>query len=167
MEIEVEDVAEALAVESRELVKLCLVVLPAHLLLAELHQTPKSLLVAIAQHLVVEHRDERRREVHGHPKVDAVANERLETHQQRQIGPGQSLIEPVLLEESLVIGLAHERQVRMEHHREVAQGVAVHMASGSYPALSLRVIAYRPLFTNDVIRHSVPRHYLLATGRNV
>ena len=52
--------------------------------------------------------------------VEAVALERLEDVEERQVGLGDGLEEPALLEDVVVLGMADERQVGVEHERDAA-----------------------------------------------
>jgi hypothetical protein len=95
-------------------------VVAAHLALGELGQARQVPVVAATQQLVVEHRRERRRDRHGDAEPDALFAQAEERLQQRHVGLGDRLEEPVLLEEVVVLGVAHERQVRVQHQAEVA-----------------------------------------------
>ena len=46
--------------------------------------------------------------------------QRVEDVEQRDVGLGDGLVEPVLFEEVLVLGVADERQVGVQHEAEVA-----------------------------------------------
>ena len=48
------------------------------------------------------------------------SHEPVEDLEQRDVGLGDRLEEPVLLEEVVVLGMAHEGQVRVQDEREVA-----------------------------------------------
>jgi hypothetical protein len=49
--------------------------------------------------------------------MDAIVQEVLEHVQQRNVGFGDGLEEPVLFEEIVVLRVAHVRQVRVQHDR--------------------------------------------------
>ena len=79
-------------------------------------------MVALDEQLVRHHRDERRRQRHREPVVDAVAQQAVEDADERDVGLGQRLEEPVLLEELRVLGMADVRQVRVQDRAPVPDG---------------------------------------------
>ena len=76
-------------------------------------------LVAVDEQLVAHHRDERRRQRHREPVLDAVAQQAVEHPDDRDVGLGQRLEEPVLLEEVRVLGVADVGKVRVEDRTPV------------------------------------------------
>ena len=80
------------------------------------------MLEALAKQLVVHHRRERRREAHREREGHAVVREPIERVEERQVALDERLVEPALLEVPRVLGVPHERQVRVEDEREVAVG---------------------------------------------
>jgi hypothetical protein len=88
----------------------------------ELDQRIEVAQVAADQELVRHHRDERRRERHREPVVDAVAQQAVEHAYDRDVGLVERLEEPVLLEERRVLGMADVRQVRVEYRAPVPDG---------------------------------------------
>ena len=79
--------------------------------------------VAVLQQRIGEHRRQRRRDRHGHSPIDAVALQALEDVQQRNVRLGDGLVQPVLFEEVLVLGMAHKRQVCVQDETEVTEHV--------------------------------------------
>ena len=78
--------------------------------------------IAVLQQRIGHHRKQRRCERQGDAKVHAVARQALEDIEQRKVGFGQGLEEPVLFEEVFVLRVAHEREVCVQYEREVAFG---------------------------------------------
>ncbi len=76
--------------------------------------------VAFLQQRIEQHRTERRRQRHGQPKRDAIAHQPVHHIEQRKIGLGDRLVEPVFLEKLFVLRMTHERQVRMQDQRDLA-----------------------------------------------
>ena len=85
-------------------------------------------MVAADQQLVRHHRDERRRQRHGQPVVDAVVQQAVEDADDRDVGLGQRLEEPVLLEELRVLGVADVREVGVEDGAPVPGGHGLRLA---------------------------------------
>ena len=77
--------------------------------------------------------------------MHAVARQPLEDLEQREVGLGQGLEEPVFLEETLVFRMAHERQVRVQHEREIAFGL--------HPEITLKNIFEPPRRQGRQERH--------------
>ena len=85
----------------------------------QLHELVEVATVPADQQLVGHHRDERRRQRHREPVLDAVAHEAVEHPQQGDVGLGEGLEEPVFLEEVGVLGVADVGQVRVEDRAPV------------------------------------------------
>ena len=83
----------------------------------QLVQVPR---VTVLQQRIEQHRAERRREREREPGVHAVALPALHRPEQRQIGFGDGLEQPVLLEKLLVLRMPDERQVRVKDEGEIA-----------------------------------------------
>ena len=77
--------------------------------------------VAVLQQRVAEHGGQRRRDRHGQPPVDAVALEAVEDFEQRDVGLGDGLVEPVFFEEVVVLGMADEGQVGVQDQAEITE----------------------------------------------
>jgi hypothetical protein len=71
--------------------------------------------------IVVQHRDQGRREREGDPPARAAVGASLEDAQKREITLEQRLDEPAFLERILVLGMAHVRKVRVEQDRKEAR----------------------------------------------
>ena len=69
------------------------------------------------QQRVEEHRAKRRRERERDATGDLVGGETLEGVEERQVRLGDRLEEPRLFEERRMLGMAHPRQVRVQHDR--------------------------------------------------
>src|ERR1700724_1177605 len=82
--------------------------------------------VALTQKFVLQHRAQRRRERHRELERNAVVYQSLHHLQQRNVGFGDRLEEPVFLEKMLVLRVPDERQVRVKNEREV-----IHTESGN------------------------------------
>jgi hypothetical protein len=81
--------------------------------------------------IVVQHRDQGRRERKGDPPSRAAIGASLEDAEEREIALEQRLDEPALLERILVLRMAHIRKVRMEHDRkETRRGGRRHDSPG-------------------------------------
>jgi len=78
---------------------------------AQLVQVPA---VARAQQRIVQHRRQRRGDRHGDGEGDAVVAQAEERLQQRDVGLGDGFEQPVLFQKVVVLGVAHERQVRVQ-----------------------------------------------------
>ena len=118
-------VLELVVVEARELLELGLPVpgaldLPAR----QLDERVEVPVVAPDQQLVRHHRDERRRQRHRQPVVDAVAQQAVEHAHDRDVGLGERLEEPVLLHEGRVLRVTDVRQVGVEDGAPVPGGHA-------------------------------------------
>ena len=95
---------------------------PPDLAVAEVDLAVELRGVPLEEQRVAHHAQERRGDRQRHPEVDVVPPHRLEGVEQRDVGLGHRLEEPLLLEEVLVLGMAHERQVGMEDEGEVSLG---------------------------------------------
>ena len=79
-------------------------------------------LVALLQQRVAQHVAERRRERHRELKRHAVVRQPVQHLEQRQIGLGDRLVEPVLLEKFVVLRMPHVGQMRVEDEGEISGG---------------------------------------------
>ena len=122
---------EALPVHLRQPVVLGFGARAVELALGELDQTVEVTGVSLLQEVVGEHRDERCRERDGAAIRDAVGDETLEHLHQRQVGPGDALVEPLLFHHRRILGMPHERQVSMQHEREVSRWASDHRRLGT------------------------------------
>ncbi len=117
------DVGELVQVEPGEVVEVRLPALrPLHLAPRQLDQAVEVAVVPADQQLVGHHRDERRRQRHGQPVVDAVLQQAVEDADDRDVGLGERLEEPVLLEERRVLGVPDVREVGVEDGAPVPGG---------------------------------------------
>jgi hypothetical protein len=73
-----------------------------------------------AQEIVAQHRGERRRERHGDGKRNAATVQTIERTQEGQVALVQGFEEPALFHGALVLGVAHEGQVRVQDDGQVA-----------------------------------------------
>ena len=114
------DVRELVQVEPGEIVQPGLLALRAVDLAAGQGDEPVEVaLVAGDEQLVAHHRDERRGERHRQPVLDAVAQQPVEHPDDRDVGLGQRLEEPVLLEERRVLGMTDVGQMGVEDRTPV------------------------------------------------
>ena len=117
------DVRELVQVEPGEVVELGLPPLrPVHLAPRQLDEVVEVPVVAPHQELVRHHRDERRRERHGQPVLDAVVQQAVEDAEDRDVGLGERLEEPVLLEKGGVLRVPDVGQVGVEDGTPVPGG---------------------------------------------
>jgi len=107
-------------------VELVVVPGPLDFLVGELDQALQLPEVAALEERVREHRAERRRQRHREAEVDAVVEQPVHHVDERDVGLGDRLVEPVLLEEVLVLRMPDEGEVRVEDQREVALGLLMH-----------------------------------------
>ena len=70
--------------------------------------------VAVLQERIAEHGGQRRRDRHGQAPIDAVALQAVEDFQERDVGFGDGLVEPVFFEEIVVLGMADEGQMGVQ-----------------------------------------------------
>ena len=119
---------EAIAVHLRQPVILGFRACAVELALGELDQTVEVTGVALLEEVVGEHRDERCRERDGAAIRNGVGHEALEHLDQREVGPGDALVEPLLLHHRGILGMPDERQVRMQHEGEVSRGHRITVA---------------------------------------
>ena len=78
--------------------------------------------VARDEQLVRHHRDERRGQRHGQPVVHAVGQQAVQHAHEGDVGLGQGLEEPVLLEELRVLRMPDVRKVRVQHRAPISDG---------------------------------------------
>jgi hypothetical protein len=71
--------------------------------------------VPFLQKVVGQHAGQGRRDRNGDPEWNTVILQSIEAPQQRQIGFGNRLEEPVLLEKMLILRVTYEREVSMEN----------------------------------------------------
>ena len=90
------------------------------LLVAELAEQVEPLRIARHEQLVAQHSDQGRRQRQGDPEGDPVVDAAIEHLQQRKVGLGDRLVEPILLEEFRVFRVAHVREMRVQDDRERA-----------------------------------------------
>ena len=76
--------------------------------------------VTLLEKRIGEHFAEGRREAHGEPEADAVVGEPAHHTEERNVGFGHGLIEPVFFEEVRVFGVTNEREMRMQDDAEIA-----------------------------------------------
>jgi hypothetical protein len=93
-----------------------------HLLFGERDQPPEVALVTLEQELVRHHGNERRRQRHREAVVHPVVEQPVQHVHERDVGLGQRLEEPVLLEELRIFGMADVRQMGVQHGAPVAHG---------------------------------------------
>ena len=72
---------------------------------------------------VLHHREERRGEGQGETKPDPVAGQVIHHPQKRKVGLYDRLVEPVLLEEVLVLGVPYERQMGVKNRAPESERV--------------------------------------------
>ena len=77
------------------------------------------------QQSVGQHVEERRTDREGEAVGQVIDDQAVENAQQRDVGFGDCLEEPALLEEVIVLRVAHEGQVRVQDERE-GRGVVFH-----------------------------------------
>ncbi len=118
-------------VHERELVELGRPARPLDLPPREIYQLVQVAQVTVLEERVGHHGDERRREGHGDPEIDALLEQPVEHLDEWDIGLGQRLEEPVLLEKLLVLGMPHVGEVGMEDEREIALRAVRHLVTGS------------------------------------
>ena len=85
--------------------------------------------VPLLEQIVRQHRDERRRQRDRHAVRYAVRHQPLEDLQQRQVSPGDGLVQPALLHDRRVLGVADEREVRVQDESEIPGGHRGHSSS--------------------------------------
>ena len=76
-------------------------------------------LVAFAQKLILEHRTESGRERNCEPAVNAVDDPAINDVDQRDVGFGDRFVEPILLQKSLMLRMAHIREMAMKDECKV------------------------------------------------
>src|SRR5439155_3242965 len=114
--------AEARQVHLRHAVEALVGARPPLFLLGQLDQPVEVPEVAPAQQVVGEHGEQGWAEREREPRGDAVALERPQHLEERDVGLGDRLGEPALLEEVLVRGVAHEGQVGVQDEGEAGRG---------------------------------------------
>ena len=112
---------EAVVVHVGEVVELRLPARPLDFLAGQGDEVVEVADVAILQQRIAEHGRQRRRDRHGHPPVDAVAFQAVEDFEQRDVGLGDGLVEPVFFEEIVVFGMADERQMGVQDEAEITE----------------------------------------------
>ncbi len=71
--------------------------------------------ITLLKQLVAQHLAQRRRHRHRQPKLHPFISQVVECHEQRDICLADRFIEPVFFEKVGIFGMAHKRQVRVEH----------------------------------------------------
>jgi hypothetical protein len=112
--------AEALQVIAREPLQRGLARVAADVARRQVLEAREPVLETRPDQIVVQHRDQSRRERQCDPSARAAIGTPLEHPEERQIALDQRLDEPALLERILVLGMAHVRKVRVQQDREVA-----------------------------------------------
>ena len=113
---------EEIQVVAGEVVEMTIEAGPLDLLGRQLDQLVEVVDVAALEQGIREHRDQGRGHGHRDAEVDAVGDQAVIDVDERDVGLGDRLVEPILLEEVRVLRVANERQVGMQHHRQVAFG---------------------------------------------
>ena len=75
--------------------------------------------IAAAEQIVSQHGDQGRSKHHGEPKIDPVMDEPLHNPEQRDVALRYGLVKPGLLEKVFVLGMPHEREMRVENKGQV------------------------------------------------
>ena len=120
------------------------------LLLGELAQLVEAPRVARHEQLVAQHRHQRRRHRERDAERDVLVGGPVEDPQQRQVGLGDGLVEPVLLQEVLVLRVAHEGEVGVQVERDVAENVlGGHLRAPSRPGRGPRTGELGPPLGRD------------------
>ena len=96
--------------------------------------------VALTQKFVLQHRAQRWCQRHRELEWDVVVHEPLHHLQQRDVGFGNCLEEPIFLEKVLVLGMPHERQVRVQNEREMVHCKFLTMSFRAERGISQRVM---------------------------
>ena len=116
--VSVAHAAKPLVIEQGEFVEGLLPVRPMDFLFRQFDQLVEVPLVAGLQERVPQHRAERRRQREREAGVQAVPPPALQQLQQRHVGFGDGLEQPVLLQEPLVLRVPDKRQVRVQDQSE-------------------------------------------------
>ncbi len=117
---EVANLHEAIAVHLGQSVEATVAAGALHFALRQFHEPVDLDRVPLLEQIVGHHAQERRAHREGDSKVDVVTDESFESEQQGRIGFGDRLEEPLLFHVGGGLGVAHERQVRVQHESEVA-----------------------------------------------
>jgi hypothetical protein len=116
-------VGELVGVEAGEVGEAGVVGLRAlDLTVCEVHQPVEVAVVAAHEQVVLHHRQQGRRQRHGEAVVDAVLQQPVENADDRDVGLGQGLEEPVLLEELRVLGMADVGEVGVQYRAPIPGG---------------------------------------------
>ena len=75
--------------------------------------------VTVAEQRGVQHRAKRGREREREPRGHAVALPAVEHLEQRHVGFGDGFVKPAFFEKRFVLGMPHERQVRVQHEGKI------------------------------------------------
>ena len=130
------------------------------LLLGQLDQLVEVLGVADLEQVVGQHRDQRRRQRHGRAVRDVIGDQPLEHLHQRQVRPGDRLVEPLLLHHRRIFGVTDERQVGVQDEREISGGhggLAYGLAADAGRGSSGRYVARRRLRSEPRWRRACAR----------
>ena len=147
-------------VHQRELVELGHPARALDLAAGEVDQPVQVPQVAVLQERIGHHREERRRERHRDAEVDALLLEPVEHLDERDVRLGDRLVEPVLLEEVLVLGMPHVGEVRVEDERQVPLALILHRMTGAF---SLDFF----LTSVSIVRSSTPSPETAVTGISI
>ncbi len=115
-------VFQPVQVEPGELVELVVALGAVDFLVSQLDRPVERPQVTILQKLVAQHRGQRRRDRHGQPEIAAVVEQPVHHVDERDVGLGDRLVEPILLEELLVLGMTDEGKMRVKDESEITLG---------------------------------------------
>ena len=89
---------------------------------------------------------QRRRDRHGEPPIGAVAFEAVHHFEERDVGLGDGLVEPVFFEKIVVFGMAHVGQMGVQDQAKITEwhGNGSTTRSADLPGVRLPVMASKP-----------------------
>ena len=93
---------------------------PMDLLLGKLDEPRNAPQIPLLEQRVRQHGDERGRKAHGDAEVHAVLHQPVKDIDERDVGLGDGLVEPVLFEELFVLRVPHIGQMAVQHQREIS-----------------------------------------------
>src|SRR5215472_8034563 len=111
---------KAIAVETGNAVECGVPTSADRFLFRKLTRSIEALGVTPDEQLVLKHGNQGRRERHREANWDAFLRQPIEYFEQREVSLGDRLVQPVLFEEVLVLGVPHEWQVGVENDRKIA-----------------------------------------------
>src|SRR5580700_10922249 len=114
------DSRQRLSVKGGDRRELRVAVKALHLALGEFFEPCQVRLEAQSEKVVLEHRCERRGYAHAEREGDPVFCHPVEGVEQREVALDQRFVEPTLLEVALVLRVADEGEVRVEHERQIS-----------------------------------------------